>query len=66
MQLERLLQIFESLGFRLPRLATSTSRHCDTYQSPSRQTVAANGRFMTFILSYDAADAPAPPCYHQI
>jgi len=29
-----------------PWLATSTSRHCETNQFPSRQTVAANGRFM--------------------
>src|SRR5580658_9273877 len=27
-----------------PWLATSSSRHWDTYQLPSRQTVAANGR----------------------
>ena len=29
-----------------PWLATSTSRHWETYHFPSRQTVAANGRFM--------------------
>ena len=30
-----------------PWLAISTSRHCETYHFPSRQTVAANGCFMT-------------------
>src|ERR1039457_3993872 len=30
-----------------PWLATSSSRHWETYHRPSRQTVAANGRFMT-------------------
>src|SRR5580700_9512798 len=29
-----------------PWLATSTSRHWETNQSPSRQTVAENGRFI--------------------
>src|SRR6266849_7289720 len=27
----------------------SISRHCETYQLPSRQTVAANGRFMPLL-----------------
>src|ERR1022692_4849899 len=30
-----------------PWLAISTARHCETYQLASRQTVAANGRFMS-------------------
>src|SRR5664279_4438194 len=30
-----------------PRVATSSSKHWETYHFPSRQTVAANGRFMT-------------------
>src|SRR5450432_2199872 len=29
-----------------PWLATSSSKHWETYHFPSRQTVAANGRFM--------------------
>src|SRR5208337_2232409 len=36
-----------------PWLATSTSKHWETYQFPSRQTDAANGRFMTVILAQD-------------
>ena len=32
-----------------PWLAMSISRHWDTYQLPSRQTVAANGRFMALL-----------------
>jgi len=35
-----------------PWLATSTSKHCETNQSPSRQTVAANGRFISFTLPH--------------
>ncbi len=47
MEFHRFFQVGESLFFRLPLLAISTSRHCETYHFPSRQTVAANGRFMT-------------------